>query len=164
MARRRKVIDMLTARFYRTFRERYPEFIMTAVQLCWGINAWTDALNTDVPRHIFDGPFYGPLQQIMPQMQWGVYATSIGFVRACCLIINGSRPRGSATLRAFGAWLSTIFWLGLLYGALRLPWNSNAVYSYGGLLAFDIFALFFAAKDARSAFDNAREAKVHGYN
>ena len=152
---------MLFVRFRQTFRERLPEWIMAFVTEGWGLNALFDSF-TQSSRHTFDSPFYGPLLAIMDQHDWGLYASGIGAVRLTCLWINGSRPRGSATVRAFGAWLSTIFWMGLFVGALELPWHSGACFTYGGLLAFDVFGLWFAASDARSAFVRSRGAPSYG--
>jgi len=162
MAGDRKVIDMLTVRFHRTFRERYPEFILAIVDMLWGWNAWRDALDDNVMRHTFYGGFYEPLLHYMDQLHWGIFGVTVGFVRTLCLIINGTRPRGSASMRAIGAWASSLLWMALFFGACVVPWNDGGVYSYGALLAFDIFALCFAAKDARLAFDRAREAKRYG--
>lgn len=152
---------MILVRFRQTFRERLPEWIMATVTLCWGFSAWLDAIS-DVPHHAFEGAFYGPLNLLMPQRSWGLYAFIIGSVRLVCLYINGSRPRGSAIARAFGAWLSTFFWVGLFVGAWLLPWASLARFTYGGLLAFDIFGLWFAAGDARLAVLRARGDLKYG--
>ena len=154
---------MILLRFRQTFRERLPEWIMATVTFLWGASAWWDSISV-VEHHAFESPFYGPLNRIMTQHDWGLYAFIIGSVRLICLYINGSRPRGSAIARAFGAWLSTFFWIGLFVGAVLLPWASLARFTYGGLLAFDIFGLCFAAGDARIAVVRARRAPAYGGN
>ena len=152
---------MILIRFRQTFRERLPEWIMAAVTAMWGMSVWWDSIS-DVDHHSFEGMFYGPLNLLMPQHDWGLYALTIGTVRLVCLYINGSRPRGSAIARAFGAWLSTFFWVGLFVGAVLLPWASPARFTYGGLLAFDVFGLWFAAGDARVAVVRARGTLKYG--
>lgn len=152
---------MIFLRFRQTFRERLPEWIMACITFAWGCGAWWDSIS-DVARHSFDSPFYGPLLRIMSQHDWGIYALVVGGVRLVCLYINGSRPRGSAILRAFGAWLSTFFWVGLFVGAMLLPWASMARFTYCGLLAFDVFGLWFAVGDARHAVERTRRAPSYG--
>ena len=152
---------MILLRFRQTFRERCFEWVMAAITLGWGWNALSDAM-LPAKIHAFDRPFYAPLTTIATQGQWGAYAVSVGLLRITCLYINGSRPRGSAAMRALGAWMSSLFWIGLCIGAFALPWRSSAIYSYGGLLILDLFGLWFAAADARLAFDRARGVRANG--
>lgn len=139
--------------------ERTPEWIVAAITTCWGASTFIDSL-LDLPRHTMDSPFFAPLIYWMPQEAWGVFAFTVGMTRLIFLCINGSRPRGSTTLRAIGSGLSGLFWLGLVSGAASLPWNSGAVWTYGGLCAFDLVSLFRAAREMFPAF--AQSGSAHG--
>ena len=152
---------MILVRFARTFRERAPEWVIASITLGWGLNALIDIAAPVVERHTMDSPFYRPLLAVgIGQLGWGFYAACVGLVHLFALIVNGSRPRGSTILRAIGAGLSAFFWVGLVIGAVLLPWRSGAIYTYGGLTLIDLFALFYAAREISPAFH--RTASYHG--
>lgn len=138
-------------------QERTPEWVVAVITICWGTSAFIDSF-ANVPRHMMDSPFFAPLTYWMPQWGWGIYAFLVGALRFTFLVINGSRPRGSTSLRAIGAGLSATFWFGLAAGAAALPWSSGAVWTYGGLCAFDAISLFRAAREIVPAFVKVRQA------
>lgn len=149
---------MIRVRFpFFAHRERTPEWVVGAITVCWGASAFVDSF-ADVPRHMMDSAFFAPLTYWMPQRSWGAFAFVVGLVRIAFLIVNGSRPRGSTTLRALGAGLSATFWFGLAAGAAALPWSSGAVWTYGGLFTFDAISLFRAAREIVPAFTKVRLA------
>lgn len=140
---------------------REPEWIMAVVLACWGLNALLDSLR-DVARHTMDSPFYAPLTQWMGQPAWGLAALAVGLGRVICLWVNGSRPKGSTAFRALGAGASGFFWLVLVLGAFSLPWSSGAVWTYGGLCAFDLLALYRSAREVAPAWARAGPAYGRG--
>ena len=153
---------MMIVRMKKTFRERMPEWMMGGITLLWGWNAFHDAMSTGVKQHAFDRPFFAPLLAFMDQFHWGLYAMAVGVLRIGMLLWNGTAPRGSALGRAVGSWMSIVFWMGLFIGVLQLPYASGAVYTYGGLLGFDIAGLLFAASDAGIAIRVHRRLAVNG--
>lgn len=136
-------------RFKETFRERMPEWVQSVCMVLWGFT-------TIAAMGLFEAnSFFAPLLLLMGQQAWGVFAIVVGTVRLSFLVINGAwRP--SAHIRAIGCVFGCLLWGSLFVSALSLPWITPAVATYGTMLAFDLFSLWFAAGDAKLADLSAR--------
>ena len=135
---------MQSIRFKETFRERMPEWVVSAGMLGWGLLA-IFALGLFQRLDLFH-----PLLLVMPQLKWGIIAATTGLIRIIFLIINGAwRP--SAHVRAIGCGLGCMLWGSLAVSSLQLHWLITTTALYVTLLALDFFSLGFAAGDAKLA-------------
>lgn len=144
---------MILVRFKETFRERAPEWALSAGLLAWGL------LALSAPGLFQEQVFFHPLLRIMSQDWWGAIALIIGSVRLVFLVINGAwRP--SAHIRAVGAFAGSMIWTVLLIAAFSLEWVTPTAALYSLLLSLDMLSLWFAAGDAKLADLEAKRRKV----
>ena len=140
---------MILVGFKDTFRDRAPEWAMSAALLAWGMIVIFSA-------NLFQAQdFYHPLLEIGSQLLWGVITSVIGGVRLIFLIVNGVfRP--SAHIRALGCVVGCVVWGSLLTASLSLTWAAPSSAIYASMLALDFISLWFAAGDAKLADMSAR--------
>lgn len=130
---------MLILRFRETFRERCSEWVLASITLALGYALLSQP-------GMFSRPYFALLNDLAPQVTWGVICTATGMVRLGALILNGGfRP--SPALRQIGAGASMMIWLALDIGSLSFPGGSIGWTYLTGLFVLDAFALSFAAAD-----------------
>ncbi len=135
---------MLIIRFKETFRERAPEWALSAGMIGWGM------LTLASPNLFSDKAFWAPLLAIASQSAWGIAVTTVGFIRLAFLVINGAwRP--SAHIRAIGCVFGVMLWGSLFISILSMEWVTPTSAIYGALIGLDLLSLWFAAGDAKLA-------------
>lgn len=141
---------MITVRFKDTFRDRLPEWVSSACLLLWGLlilNLSTETWSTE---------YVSILGTLAAQKTWGMAAVALGVLRLVALGINGAwRP--TAHIRALGAIGGIVVWSGIIISYLTLSWDPPTLATKGAMLVFDMYALWFAAGDAKVADVIARE-------
>lgn len=140
---------MILIRFKSSFRERLPEWIAGLTLLLWGILVLVE------PTTLWQRDFFTALATIAAQTTWGIVATIVALTRLAALTVNGAwRPTGH--LRAITAFTSAMVWATLLISFMALTWNPPTMALILSLLVTDIFALWFAAGDAKMADARAK--------
>jgi hypothetical protein len=143
---------MIMVRFKDTFRERLPEWISSITLLMWGLMVLFE------PATLWHRDFFEAMATIASQTIWGLVATTVAIVKLLSLTVNGAwRP--TAHFRAIGAFSSIMIWATLLISFVALTWNPPTIALIAGVLLTDLFALWFAAGDAKLADVRARELK-----
>jgi hypothetical protein len=139
-----------------SFRERCPEWILAIGLMVWGLMIATHP-------SLFSTSFYQPLVSVMSQASWATITILIGLIRLIALTINGVwRP--TAHLRAAGAVGGILIWSSLfIISVLNSYARAPGIGTYGMLLAFDFFALWWAAGDAKLVDEIAkRQRELNG--
>ena len=90
---------------------------------------------------------YVDLLRWASERHWGMTCIAIGVFRLVALFINGTFPSfpWSPYMRAFGSFLSCLFWFTIELGALQASELILAIDVYGIFLLFDIISLYTAA-------------------
>jgi hypothetical protein len=131
-------------KFKDTFRERVPEWVCAICLIGWGLIVLNES------TLLWDQGYFHVLSNIASQKFWGYATTIVGIFRALALAFNGAwRP--AAHVRAFGALLGVLLWSGIVISYITLPYAVPAIASKSALLALDLFALWYAAGDAKLA-------------
>jgi hypothetical protein len=125
-----------------SFRERAPEWILSAGLLVYGLML---ALNPT----LYETSFYAPLLRVMSQESWTISTVFIAVFRLLALAVNGAwRP--TAHFRALGAVGGVIIWSSLfIISVTNAQARAPGIGTFGMLLAFDFLALWWAAGDAK---------------
>lgn len=110
----------------------------------------------------FDLPPYAAIRDIATETTWGWAFLLIGTLRCVVLIINGSRPRGSAHCRAALSIICAGFWVFLIAGHLALDTPTLMTGMLGGAIVTEFVNVFRAAGDAREAEEKAALNKTEG--
>lgn len=130
--------------FRQTFRDRFPEWVLSIALFWWGIFA---LVNPDSFQYSI---LLSSILRIATQEVWGWIATVLGSIRIIFLIINGAwRP--SAHIRTIGAILGSGFWSMMILSSFDITWLLSNSVLFIGFLAFDLYSLWFSAEDAKLA-------------
>jgi len=138
----------LAARFYYGmvdhFRLRAASWIMSLNMLGFGVSI---TINPDVLALPGHSALYESLLRVAPASTWGFVCLGLGGFRLAALIVNGTFPAfpWSPYVRALGSFLSALFWLQILLGALSSDHLTLSVSVYATFLAQDAFGLYIAA-------------------
>lgn len=147
---------ILIQRLRGRFRERFPEYTTTLGVLWWG------CVTLMFPK-LFDQDFFYPLSLFMSQPFWGAASIIIGLGGFIALLVNGMwRP--TAHIRACFAVLRITIWSSLLLASLTTEGRLLGVPTFSMIMALDIFALWWAAGDAKLADEVAKRIQKENGN
>lgn len=132
------------------FKARQFEWGMAVLLLVW-------AANVALSPTAFDQPTLAAMRNTAGL--WISACCLIATVRLLALYINGTW-HASPFIRAATASLSGLFWLAFAGGIWTAHLANTGTPVYVGLAAFDLYGAYQASKDARVAWDRARES-VH---
>jgi hypothetical protein len=143
---------IIVKHFRGKFRERFPEWVTSIGMLWWGLVAFI------IPE-LFNQPYFYPLSLFMSQPYWALTSIFIGTLGCIALLINGIwRP--TSHFRAIVSVLKIGVWTTLLLASATTPGRQLGIPTFAMLMAFDTAALWWAAGDARLAYDLAKKTKV----
>ncbi len=131
-------------RFQQTLPLRVPEWILAGMMLFWGWN---------VLSHIgmFAGnPAFRAMLNIMPQSAWGSGALALGLAGLVGLAINGFW-KATPFIRAASAFGRAFLWLQIHFGIYASGTPSTGTVVYLGLVSLEIWNIYRAMGDARTA-------------
>ena len=138
----------LARRFYSGmvdhFRLRAASWIMSVNMLGFGVSI---TLHPEVLAPPGNATIYDSLLRVAPASAWGLICLCLGGFRLASLIVNGTFPAfpWSPYIRALGSFLSALFWLQILLGAILTEHLTLAVSVFATFLAMDAFGLYVAA-------------------
>ena len=138
----------LFVRFWRGmadhFRLRASSWIMSANMFGFGVIILSDPTVLDRPGI---SQIYATLLRVADPLTWGWVCLSLGLFRLAALVINGTFPKFTLSpyMRAAGSFLSALFWLQIVLGAVHSEHLMLALAMFPTFLALDAYCLYVAA-------------------
>ncbi len=126
------------------FAARASEWLLTLVLFNLGVGMSVQ------PEMFTLNPSFAGLASIAPQGVWAVGLLVTSIVRLAALVINGAWRR-SPYFRAVTALLSAFVWWTLLLGILQSNLPGLGIAFYVPMVAFDLYNVYRAMKDAGAA-------------
>lgn len=126
------------------FPIRVTDWLLSAILFSWGLRVFF------MPPDVWAMPTYSGLAIIASQLAWASVAISLGVARLSALFVNGA-VRRSPHLRAIGAFLAVFIWVQMCLGAMTSEVIGTSVAIYPWLALGDLFNVYRAARDARTA-------------
>lgn len=137
--------EMIIAHLTRSFRETFParasEWALSAMLFNWFLVL---SLNADL---FVTGSSYPALAAIAEQSTWALLCMVCGGGRLIILAINGAWRR-SPHMRAFGAFVSCLFWFEITIGMAQSGQWSTGLAIYPVLLLLDSWNVIRAMGEA----------------